>query len=198
MPSHGMHRCDHAITRADRSGSGASDGHAIRACTAVARHQFGLTLLEALIALLVLAVGLLGFMGLQVRGLAYNHDAYVRSMATVLAHDMIERVRMARANAPNEAALTQIYDALTTGVAAGAVCQPVVAAPNHAARVAGEKICWEAQVQATLPAGVARIDRRAGANAGSPLDDIFTITLEWRDRTAPNGQPVTQVWEFQP
>ncbi|HAZ61093.1 MAG TPA: type IV pilus modification protein PilV [Gammaproteobacteria bacterium] len=193
-----MRLCDQAITRTGRNESAASCGNAIRACNTVARRQCGLTLLEALIALLVLAVGLLGFMGLQVRGLAYNHDAYVRSMATVLAHDMIERVRMARANSPNEAALTQIYDAFTAGVAAGAVCQPMVAAPNHAARVAGEKICWEAQVQATLPAGMARIERRAGVNAGSPLDDIFTITIEWRDRTAPNGQPVTQVWEFQP
>jgi type IV pilus assembly protein PilV len=163
------------------------------------RWQRGLTLVEALIALLVLAVGLLGFMGLQVRGLAYNHDAYVRSMATVLAQDMIERMRMARANAPDEATLEQIYVAFTTGAADGAVCQAVAAAANHAAHVAGEKLCWEAQVRATLPAGEAAIARTGtGLDPASPMDDVFSITLTWRDRTAPNGGVMTQVWEFQP
>lgn len=168
-----------------------------------ARHdrlsQQGFTLLEALIALLVLAVGLLGFMGLQVRGLAYNHDAYVRSMATVLAQDMIERMRMARAHAPNEAVLMEIYAAFTTAAAEGAACQAPAAAANHAALVAGEKLCWEAQVQATLPGGQAMIVRsNPGLDPVSPLDDLFTITLTWRDRTADNAGVVSQVWEFQP
>jgi len=163
------------------------------------RSQQGFTLLEALIALLVLAVGLLGFMGLQVRGLAYNHDAYVRSMATVLAQDMIERMRMARAHAPNEVVLTQIFDAFVTGAAEGAVCQAQAANANYAALVAGEKICWEAQVQAALPAGTAVIARsNPGLDPVSPLDDLFSITLTWRDRTAGDVGMVTQVWEFQP
>jgi len=162
------------------------------------RWQRGLTLIEALIALLVLAVGLLGFMGLQVRGLSYNHDAYVRSMATVLAYDMIERMRMARTHAPNDATLTQIYAAFTGASGANAFCQPAGVFADYPTMVTAEKLCWESQVQANLPGGTSNIMRTgAGADAASPVDDTFSITLTWLDRTAGNAI-VTQVWEFQP
>jgi len=158
----------------------------------------GFTLLEALISMLVLAVGLLGFMGLQVRGLSYNHDAYVRSMATVLAYDMIERMRMARTNAPNDATLGQIYNAFIGAAAENAVCQPAGVFANYPAMVTAEKLCWESQVQASLPGGTSTIVRTGtGADVASPADDTFSITLTWIDRTAEDAT-VTQVWEFQP
>lgn len=53
----------------------------------------GFTLLEVLIALLVLSVGLLGLAGLQTRGLATGHNAYLRSQAVLLARDIGERIR---------------------------------------------------------------------------------------------------------
>ena len=43
----------------------------------VGRSQ-GFSLLEVLIAMLVLAVGLLGVAAMQMRGLQYSHDAYLR------------------------------------------------------------------------------------------------------------------------
>jgi type IV pilus assembly protein PilV len=160
----------------------------------------GFTLLEALIAMLVLAVGLLGFMGLQVRGLSYNHDAYVRSMSTLLAYDMIERMRMARANAPSDAVLNEVFNAFIGVSAADAVCQPAGVFANPAAMVTAEKICWESQVQATLPGGTAAILRTGtGLDAASPADDTFSITLTWRDRTRTgDNEVISQVWEFQP
>ena len=58
------------------------------------KQQTGFTLLEVLIALLVLSVGLLGLAGLQTRGLATGHNAYLRSQAVLLARDMAERIRV--------------------------------------------------------------------------------------------------------
>lgn len=53
----------------------------------------GFTLLEVLVALLVLSVGLLGLAALQTLGLKFNTQSYQRTQATLLLDDMIERMR---------------------------------------------------------------------------------------------------------
>ena len=52
----------------------------------------GFSLLEVLIALLVLSVGLLGIAGLQTVSLKFNHQSYERTQATVLISEMIEKI----------------------------------------------------------------------------------------------------------
>lgn len=56
-------------------------------------HMKGFTLVEVLVALLILSIGLLGLAGLQAGGLRSNHSAYLRSQAVMLAHDMADRMR---------------------------------------------------------------------------------------------------------
>lgn len=58
--------------------------------------QRGATLIEVLIALLVLSIGLLGMAGLQSQSIKVNHSAYYRSQATFLAYDIAERMRANR------------------------------------------------------------------------------------------------------
>lgn len=65
--------------------------------------QRGVTLLEVLIAVLVLAVGLLGLAALQARALQENQGAYQRTQASILAYDMLDRMR---ANRPSVVAGT--------------------------------------------------------------------------------------------
>ncbi len=55
--------------------------------------QRGVGLIEVMIALLVLAIGLLGFAGLQTRGITLGRKAFLQSQAIFLAQDMIERIR---------------------------------------------------------------------------------------------------------
>ena len=62
-------------------------------------HARGFTLLEMLVALLVLSFGLLGMAGLQATGLRNNNNAYHRTQASVIAIDIIERMRANRAAA---------------------------------------------------------------------------------------------------
>lgn len=57
------------------------------------RSAQGFTLLEVLIAVVVLSVGLLGLARLQTAGLRQNHSAFMRSQATMLAYDIIDRMR---------------------------------------------------------------------------------------------------------
>ena len=53
----------------------------------------GYTLIEVLVALFIMSFGLLGMAGLQVVSLKQNQSAYMRSQATILAYDVIDRMR---------------------------------------------------------------------------------------------------------
>ena len=60
--------------------------------------QGGFTLLESLIAMTVLAIGLLGLAGMQTIALSYNVDAKELGRATNLAAGMMERIHYNRRN----------------------------------------------------------------------------------------------------
>lgn len=52
----------------------------------------GFSLIEVLVAMVVLAVGLLGLAGLQLKGLQSAHMAHQRTLATLVAEDAAERL----------------------------------------------------------------------------------------------------------
>lgn len=130
----------------------------------------GFTLIEVLIAMLVLAFGLLGLANLQATSLRNNQSAYNRSQATQLAYDMADRVR---AN-PVDANLlaTSAYVATSTpalqstcGTSSG--CLPALMAQNDRAQ-------WLADISSKLPSGI-------GTIAVDPVNKVFTITINWDD-----------------
>ena len=53
----------------------------------------GAGLIEVLMAMLIIAIGVLGMAGLQSRSLQSNQAAYIHSRATILAGDMLDRIR---------------------------------------------------------------------------------------------------------
>jgi len=55
--------------------------------------QRGATLLEVLVAIVVLSFGLLGMAGLQIAALQSNRSALESSRATMLAYDLLDRMR---------------------------------------------------------------------------------------------------------
>lgn len=59
----------------------------------IAARQGGVTLIEVLVTMVIVAVGLLGLAGLQVRGLSIQKDAHGRAIATQLALDIADRMR---------------------------------------------------------------------------------------------------------
>lgn len=64
------------------------------------RKACGFTLLEVLIALIVLSIGLIGMAGLIVQGQKFNRYALNRSQASFLAYDMADRIRANTDGAP--------------------------------------------------------------------------------------------------
>jgi len=55
--------------------------------------QNGSSLLEVMVALIILSIGLLGLAMLQLKGMHFNTNAYFRTQATLHANDIIERMR---------------------------------------------------------------------------------------------------------
>lgn len=60
---------------------------------ALPRHQSGMTLIEVLVAVLILAVGLLGAAVIQLNALKYTDSSRMISQASFIAYDMLDRVR---------------------------------------------------------------------------------------------------------
>jgi len=55
--------------------------------------QNGMTLIEVLVALLILGVGLLGAAALQLNALKYTDSARMATQASFIAYDMMDRIR---------------------------------------------------------------------------------------------------------
>jgi type IV pilus assembly protein PilV len=58
-----------------------------------ASNQRGLSMIELLVAVLVLAIGILGITALQMVSLQNNRGALFRAEAVQLAYDMMDRIR---------------------------------------------------------------------------------------------------------
>lgn len=61
--------------------------------------QQGVSLIEVLVAAVIIAIGLLGLAGLQTRSLQMNQSAHYRSQANVYAYKIIDAMRMDRNSA---------------------------------------------------------------------------------------------------
>lgn len=54
--------------------------------------QRGVTLVEVLVSVLILGIGVMGFVAMQMRALGSTSDAYERAQATAIASDFVERM----------------------------------------------------------------------------------------------------------
>jgi len=79
------------------------------------QHQSGFSLLEVLIAVVILSIGLLGVGSMQANSLRYNHQAYLRGQAIQLAYDMSDRMRANHATVDATGATTTEASGVTKG-----------------------------------------------------------------------------------
>lgn len=117
--------------------------------------QRGFTLLEVLVAVLVLTIGLLGLAGLQATAVRSNTSAYLRSQASILAYDIADRMRANRL-------AVSIYSYCGQNVN-GAGCSGVAKQDVQS---------WLASLATTLPSGTGSITQAA---------DLVTVTVQWDD-----------------
>lgn len=84
------------------------------------KRESGASLIEVLVTVLILATSLLAMAALQSRSLQYNHSAFLRSQANIIAYDIVDRIRIATQDnstvtRPSDAELTDIAAVLPGG-----------------------------------------------------------------------------------
>lgn len=115
------------------------------------RRQAGMTLLESLAALVVLAVAVLGMLGVQLRTLAETQTGVRRGQAVRLIEDFAERIK----NNPGGFAQLPNYVADWTTTPAASSC--VTTACDAASLAAWDIRSWKQSVAETLPMGQAYV-----------------------------------------
>jgi len=127
-----------------------------------ARHSArGFTLVEAMVALVVLSIGLLGIAALYVETLRAGRTSLYRSEAITLATDLADRMRANR-NPAN----------------AYACGSPCVAANGGNALAVTDLGVWLGSIAAQLPGGVGSVTYTAGT-ATTP--NAYVIQVSWTE-----------------
>jgi len=141
-----------------------SNMHCKKTAFPIASRPAGFTLIEVLVAVLVMSIGLLGLASLQATSLRFNNDSSAQTQAAYLTSDMADRMR---ANVSKAAG----YPAQAAGENANcytaAGCTPDEMAANDIFE-------WNDALATTLPAGQGTITALAGG--------LYTITVMWDEQ----------------
>lgn len=126
--------------------------------------QQGFTMLEVLVAIMVIAIGLLGMAALQLQSLRQGQSAYYRSVATQLAYDMSDRMRGnivgVLANAYNRTGIATDYSTAVANCNTTTGCVAADLAKNDAYE-------WQQLIQTLLPGGEGIICMDSTPNDGT-------------------------------
>lgn len=125
--------------------------------SSLARRQNGVGMIEVLVAIVILAFGLLGLAGLQTRVLAYSQSSLFRSQAAALTDDILDRMRADRTRALAGSWNTDL-DSDTSTISS--------TFPESDLRN------WKEQVAVLLPTGQGSISVAAS---------VVTIVVQWDD-----------------
>ncbi len=154
--------------------------------------QRGVSLVEALVALVVMSIGMLGIAGLYIESVKANRTALMRTQAVALAYDMADRIRANR--------LARGTYALALGAAPPGLQNCVAGVNCTEDNLASDDLTrWVNTVRsptglpwngATPPqTGVLYV-----AAPGTGLPDRYTIIITWRE---PHQAPAEPDYRYQ-
>lgn len=126
------------------------------------RREQGFTLIEVMIAIVVLAVGLLGFALLQTMNVRFTQSANYRSQATNLSYEMLDQIRVNRISGPQ-------YVGNYPPAEAG--CEPWALGDGLAADAYRD--AWSCRLRGALGDNAAAVVSRVG--------DHYTVDISWND-----------------
>ena len=138
------------------------------------RSQTGVTLIEVMIAVFVLSVGLLGHSKIQALGVRASTDANLRTQATYLLSEMMERLRANRPAADSNYYAAIDYASIDCSDAPAKICSEGSAGSAvecNSSEIADEDaIHWFCDVQRTMPNGNVEISVAAS---------IYSVQVSW-------------------
>lgn len=151
----------------------------------------GFTLIEILVALVVLSIGLLGLAMLQVQGMRFTNESYLRTQATVLAYDIIDRMRANKTGAdagdyvPPGTTINGPPATIETCGNVGGLCGTTKELADYDFTV------WYQRQTDVLPAAANRSSiRRDDTGPVATPTRTYTIIMRWLE----NGTEQTQSW----
>lgn len=132
----------------------------------------GFTLVEVLVALVVLSVGLLGIAGMITTALRTNDGAYLRTEANIMAYSMLDRMRTNR-----DAATQSDYDSSmgTASSTAPTTCLGTSADCTSSQMATWDIYEWKKELAGNLPSGQGSIATKLDASGVVEV----TITVQW-------------------
>lgn len=143
--------------------------------------QCGATLLEVLITLIILAVGLLGLAGLQMRLQSSEMEAYQRAQALVLINDMASRIATNRNAAASYVTASPL--GATATCATGTATQQVIDSGEWCNALQGAS-----EVSGGSKVGVMVGGRGCVESIGAGM---YMITVAWQGLTPISAPPST-------
>jgi type IV pilus assembly protein PilV len=149
----------------------------------IADSTLGFTLVEVLVSMMVLSIGLLGVAGLQARSVRDNHNAYLRSQASMLAYEIGDRMRANREALISNSAIYNLAIA-DNAPSSPANCVGSSIACSTSDLVQFDQSDWLNRVSTTLPSGDAGISCNTAR--------VCTVTVAWdenRDGTRDDLAP---------
>jgi type IV pilus assembly protein PilV len=145
----------------------------------ILRKSKGFSLVEVLIALVIMSVGMLGIAGLYVHSMQAGRTSMLRHHAVTLAGDIADRIR---ANPTAGAAYAAAAGADNNCVAQNTNC-------DVAQMAAQDIFLWQAQALEFLPPMADGSQQVVvNFNAGT-LPPAYTITVRWDEPTPDGIQP---------
>ncbi|WP_140634503.1 type IV pilus modification protein PilV [Methylibium rhizosphaerae] len=131
--------------------------------SARARASRGVTLVEVLVAVLVMSIGMLGIAGLQARALKFSQSSYERSVAVIQAQSIVDSMR-----ANSLAAKSNAYNIPRK-------CDTRAASESQADR---DLAAWIGQMQTSLSGAAANVCGGINCNGTT---GICIVTVQWDD-----------------
>ena len=157
------------------------------AAEAQASGERGFSLLEVLIALVVLSVGLLGIAGLQTFSLQFNHQSYERTQATVLISEMFDRI-MANPAAARDGRYDDVpSDTTASSYTYGSCLTTGCATTSELANF--DIFVWKTAIEnSKMSQGTGMIQR---VNKGDRSSLVYNITITWVENNLTTSQTMT-------
>ena len=156
--------------------------HMISTRTGRRRAGAGYAVLEAMVAVIVAAVGFVGAARMQTLGMSLGNSAQSRQKATLMGYQMTDRIRANRlgfeAGQYNDAANNGATTCLSSG------CTPTQMAAADVAQ-------WATELGTALPSGTGKVcidstpeDGTSAVPACDGIGNVIAIKIWWTDNVA--------------
>jgi len=134
--------------------------------------ESGFSMVEVLVALVVLAIGLLGIAALYLNSLQAGRTAIYRTQAITLAADLADRIRMNRSAQAAYGSLFADAEAVIGSCSTTGGCADADLASTDLAN-------WKAEIAEQLPNGQGQVAVTAPVGIGEPA--TYVVIVRWAE-----------------